>query len=140
MTIGTFPSDDQMASASPSKDAPDNPSSLLSDFGLSIAPSDDKSGVVVSDVDPNGQAAEVGLQPGDVILAVGDSEVATPADVESKVAAAKADGLKAVRLRVKSGRLHPVRRPDLRHHLNPCERRRYSIVAPRLSPTRTAGR
>ena len=32
--------------------------SSLDDFGLPIAPSDDNSGVVVTDVDPNGQAAE----------------------------------------------------------------------------------
>ncbi len=38
-----------------------------------------------------------------MILSVGDSDVTTPADVESKIAAAKKDGLKAVRLRVKSG-------------------------------------
>jgi serine protease Do len=105
VTIGTFPTDDQLAAASPkdtkSKEA--TAESMLSDFGLSIAPSDDKTGVVVSDVDPNGQAAEAGLQPGDAILAVGDTEVATIADVESKIAAAKKDGLKAVRLRVKSG-------------------------------------
>jgi serine protease Do len=105
VTIGTFPSDDQLAAAT-SKDtgnkAPDA-TSMLSDFGLTLQPSDDKSGVVVSDVDPNGQAAEVGLQSGDVILSVGDSEVTTPADVESKIAEAKKEGLKAVRLRVQSG-------------------------------------
>ncbi|MEJ0012361.1 MAG: Do family serine endopeptidase [Bauldia sp.] len=107
VTIGTFPTDEQLAAANPkdkspsSKEAP--ATSMLSDFGLSIAPSDDNTGVVVSDVDPNGQAAELGLQSGDVILSVGDSDVSTPADVESKIAAAKKDGLKAVRLRVKSG-------------------------------------
>jgi serine protease Do len=105
VTIGTFPSDDQLAAAT-SKDTGGKSAgatSLLSDFGLSIAPSDDQAGVVVSDVDPNGQAAEVGLQAGDKILSVGDSEVNTPADVETKIAAAKKDGLKAVRLRVQSG-------------------------------------
>jgi serine protease Do len=106
VTIGTFPSDEQLASASgkggkATKEAP--AASLLSDFGLSVQPSDDNDGVVVSDVDPNGQAAEVGLQSGDVILSVGDSDVSTPADVESKIAEAKKEGLKAVRLRVQSG-------------------------------------
>jgi serine protease Do len=38
-----------------------------------------------------------------VILSVGDTKVSTPADVEKKVADAKAGGLKAVLLRVKSG-------------------------------------
>jgi serine protease Do len=105
VTIGTFPSDEQLASAGgDNKTAKEAPAaSVLSDFGLTLAPSEDNTGVAVSDVDPNGQAAEVGLQPGDVILSVGDSEVASPADVETKIAAAKKDGLKAVRLRVKSG-------------------------------------
>jgi serine protease Do len=104
MSLGTFPSDDQLASASSSKSQSAKPSdSVLKDFGLTLAPSDDNSGVVVSDVDPNGVAAEAGLQPGDVILSVGSSDVAKPADVETQIAAAKADGLKAVRLRVQSG-------------------------------------
>ena len=70
---------------------------------MSIAPADDNQGVVVTDVDPNGQAAERGLQPGDVILSVGDTVVSDPAAVEKKMADAKAGGLKAVLLRVKSG-------------------------------------
>jgi serine protease Do len=77
--------------------------SALEDFGMSIAPSDDKRGVVITDVDPNGQAAERGLQPGDVILSVGDTPVTDPAAVEEKMAVAKAGGLKAVLLRVQSG-------------------------------------
>ncbi len=105
VTLGTFPSDDQLASAdskTPEK-VPPAAAAALADFGMSVSPSEDKNGVVVSDVDPNGQAAEVGLQAGDVILSVGGSDVSTPADVEKKVADAKAEGLKAVRLRVKSG-------------------------------------
>jgi serine protease Do len=106
VTIGTFPSDDQLAAATSKdgKSAKDtSPTALLSDFGLSLEQSEDDTGVVVSDVDPNSQAAEVGLQSGDVILSVGDSEVKSPSDVESKIAEAKKEGLKAVRLRVQSG-------------------------------------
>ena len=88
----------------PSKSHDAKPSdSVLKDFGLTLSPSDDNSGVVVSDVDPNGAAAQAGLQPGDVILSVGSSDVTKPGDVETQIAAAKADGLKAVRLRVQSG-------------------------------------
>ncbi len=67
VTIGTFPTDEQLAAANPkdksasSKEAP--AASMLSDFGLSIAPSDDNTGVVVSDVDPNGQAADSACSP-----------------------------------------------------------------------------
>jgi len=104
LSLGTFPSDDQLAAnTSPKSQSAKPTDSVLKDFGLTLAPSQDNSGVVVSDVDPNGLAAQAGLQPGDVILSVGSSDVAKPSDVETQIAAAKADGLKAVRLRVQSG-------------------------------------
>ncbi len=102
--LGTLPPQDQLAALDNS--APQSsaaPGSSLNDFGLAVGPSDDNSSVVVTDVDPNGQAAERGLQPGDTILSVGDSEVSAPNDVEKLVSKAKSDGLKAVLLRVKSG-------------------------------------
>jgi serine protease Do len=82
---------------------PEAQPSALEDFGLAIAPADDEAGVMVTDVDPNGQAAERGLQPGDVILSVGDDAVKSPADVEKMVEDAKEGGMKAVLLRVKTG-------------------------------------
>jgi serine protease Do len=101
VTLGKLPATDTVASTSaPSKDVKP---SALEDFGMALAPSADDSGVTIADVDPNGQAAERGLQPGDVILAVGDMAVKAPAEVEKQVADAKSGGLKAVLLRVKSG-------------------------------------
>jgi serine protease Do len=98
--LGTYPESQEQASI----EAPaEVESSALEDFGMSIATADDSQGVIVTDVDPNGQAAERGLQPGDVILSVGDTSVSDPAAVEKKLADAKAGGLKAVLLRVKSG-------------------------------------
>ncbi|MBN8996484.1 MAG: Do family serine endopeptidase [Rhizobiales bacterium] len=100
--LGKLPSDDQLASNQDDGSGSEAQSSL-SDFGLALGPSDDNKGVVVTDVDPNGQAAERGLQPGDVILSIGDTAVKAPADIEKKVADAKAGGSKAVLLRVQSG-------------------------------------
>jgi serine protease Do len=100
VTLGTLPEEQQQAAV---EQPPTIEPSALEDFGMSIAPADDNQGVVVTDVDPNGQAAERGLQPGDVILSVGDTTVTNPAAVEKKMADAKAGGLKAVLLRVKSG-------------------------------------
>jgi serine protease Do len=71
VTLGKLPATDQQASNDAGSSQDVKPSSL-EDFGLAIAPSDDNSGVVVTDVDPNGQAAEKGMQAGDVILSVGD--------------------------------------------------------------------
>jgi serine protease Do len=104
VTLGTYPTDAQLAAADKTAPAPaDKGTASLSDFGLTVQPTDDASGVSVSDVDPNGQAAEAGIQPGDVILRVGNADVKTPAEVQKQVADAKAAGLKAVRLMVKSG-------------------------------------
>jgi serine protease Do len=98
--LGTLPGEDQMA-------ALDQPETMeptaLEGFGLAVAPADGGDGVMVTDVDPNGQAAERGLQPGDVIIAVGNDPVTSPADVEKMMETAKDGGLKAVLLRVKSG-------------------------------------
>jgi serine protease Do len=101
VTLGKLPTDDQVASADDGQSQQE--ASPLDDFGLALAPSDDSEGVVITDVDPNGQAAERGLQPGDVILSVGEVKVTKPGEVEKRVADAKAGGLKAVLLRIKSG-------------------------------------
>lgn len=104
VTLGTLPSNDQLASAS--DQAPDQAAtatSALDEFGLAIGPSDDNQSVVVTEVDPNGQAAERGIQTGDTILSVDNAPVASPGDVEKKIADAKAGGKDAVLLRIKSG-------------------------------------
>lgn len=100
ITLGKLPDTQQQASVEQPKAAQP---SALDDFGMAIAPSQDNSGVVITEVDPNGQAAERGLQQGDVILEVGNSTVSDPAAVEKKLADAKASGLKAVLLRIRSG-------------------------------------
>ncbi len=46
---------------------------------------DDAEGVVVTQSNPDGAAAQRGIQPGDVILEVGLEEVRTPADVLAKI-------------------------------------------------------
>jgi serine protease Do len=98
--LGTLPGEEQMA-------ALDQPETVeptaLENFGLAVAPADDDAGVMVTDVDPNGQAAERGLQPGDVILSVGNDPVKSPSDVEKIMETAKEGGQKAVLLRVKTG-------------------------------------
>ena len=97
--LGKLPTSEKLASAK----SGDAKSTSVADLGLSLAPAPDGTGVLVADVDPDGSAAEQGLQQGDVILAVGGSEVSRPGDVEREVVDAKKQGMKAVLMRVKSG-------------------------------------
>ena len=53
-------------------------------------------------VDPNGVAAEKGVQQGDVILDVGGKEVATAEDLTSAVSDARKSGKRSILMRVKS--------------------------------------
>ena len=76
-------------------------------LGLSLAPAKGvagagEQGVVVTEVDPNGPAAERGIKAGDVILDVGGKPVSSPADVRAGLADARKDNRKAVLMRVKS--------------------------------------
>ncbi|MCX5493101.1 Do family serine endopeptidase [Kaistia dalseonensis] len=96
--LGKLPGEQKQAAAQE-----DVKPASVADLGLSLSRSPDDKGVVVSDVDPNGTAAEQGIQAGDVILAVGGSEVSRPGDVEREVVDAKKAGMKAVLVRVKSG-------------------------------------
>ncbi len=96
--LGKLPTDQKMASA----DEPAKPASVA-DLGFALTSTPDSKGVVVSEVDPDGAAAEQGIQAGDIILAVGGSEVSQPGDVEREVVDAKKAGMKAVLVRVKSG-------------------------------------
>ena len=60
----------------------------------------DAKGVLVTDVLGAGPAAEKGVRPGDLIVEVGQEEVASPADVERKVKEARDAGRKSVLLLV----------------------------------------
>lgn len=77
-------------------------------LGLTLAPASSvkgagQEGVVVADIDPDGVAAQKGLQVGDVILEAGGHPVSKPSDISAALAEAKKENRKAVLLRVKSG-------------------------------------
>jgi serine protease Do len=76
-------------------------------LGLTLAPASSvqgagSQGVVVADIDPDGAAAQKGMQVGDVILEAGGHPVNKPTDVAAALDEAKKDNRKAVLLRVKS--------------------------------------
>jgi serine protease Do len=101
--LGSLP-DDKEAAAHP---ATSQDKDSFSGLGLSLAPASSvqgagSHGVVVADLDPDGVAAQKGLQIGDIILEAGGRAVNQPADVKAVLAEAKKDNRKAVLLRVKN--------------------------------------
>ena len=69
-------------------------------LGLTLGTGDN--GVVVTGVDPNGPAAEHGIQTGDVITNVGGTSVSTPTDVQKQLAELRKAGKHTVLVQVKS--------------------------------------
>ncbi len=77
-------------------------------LGLTLAPAGDAdaaggAGVAVTAVDPNGPAAEHGVQTGDIILDVGGKAISSPNDVRKQLAELNKAGKHTVLLRMKSG-------------------------------------
>src|SRR5262249_44176615 len=78
------------------------------DLGLTLAPADSipgagNAGVVVTEVDPNGRAAEQGFARGIVIVEVSGRPVNAPADVSDAISDARSHGKQTVLMRVRLG-------------------------------------
>ena len=77
-------------------------------LGLTLAPASSvagagKTGVVITEVDPNSAAAEHGFKEGDVILEVAGKSVTSSTDVRDAIKQAHADNRNTVLMRVKTG-------------------------------------
>jgi serine protease Do len=105
----------QLASATPAPNRPGNgparEPAARNSLGMELMPltndtrsqyniNNDVTGVVIGSVDPNSEAADKGLHPGDVIMSVGNKAVKTPADIEAGIADAKKSGRDSVLLLV----------------------------------------
>jgi serine protease Do len=112
--IGVRPDDAKLASNEPSHGGAMTPSSAnAAGLGLSSLTPEAKraynigdnvsNGAVITKVDPESDAAEKGLQPGDVVLKIGGRTVRSPADFQTGVAEAKKGGRKSVLLLVARG-------------------------------------
>ena len=97
--------DEQVASNAPPQQA--NPAGTGEAMGLGLAAMNDDlrhtynldqdtDGVVITKVDPNSDAADKGLEPGQVVVAVANKSVRTPQDIKSRIAEAHAAGRKSV--------------------------------------------
>lgn len=119
-TVGQRPTDEQLArilggedSETPANDGA-TPVPAQRALGLSLQPltpalgraanlPPTARGVIVTAVDPAGDAAEEGLQRGDLIMSVNGQPVTTPAQVQAAVEAARRAGRTSVALLVKRG-------------------------------------
>jgi serine protease Do len=111
--IGERPSNDELASLD--RDSPSGGPSVgkNAEFGMTLSSLDDEAraaldidadvqGVLVQETSRNGEAAQKGLTPGDVILEVAGQEVASPGDFDRAVNGARESGRTAVLLLVQT--------------------------------------
>lgn len=73
---------------------------LTPQIARQLGASDSTKGVVIDVVDPNSDAGQKGLRRGDIILSANNRDVATPAELEGTIKAAKSAGREALLLRV----------------------------------------
>lgn len=99
VTLGELPGAQQQAAATPQQNDNAMPGNLDS-FGLTVTPSENGKGVVVTDVDPDGDASQRGIQAGDVIVSVNAKEVKNVRDINAAVKDASSAGRKAVLFQV----------------------------------------
>jgi len=105
VTLGELPNERE-ARATP--ESREQSGLALPRLGLTLAPASEvagsgSEGVVVTQVEADGVAAEHGFKAGDVILEVAGRKVASPADVRASVGNAQREGKRTVLIRVKSG-------------------------------------
>ena len=120
LTLGDLP-DQREARAEPN--TRDQSGTAVPRLGLTLAPAGEvagsgNEGVVVTNVDPDGLAAEHGLKTGDVILEVAGKKVGQPGR-RARCGRGRPEGRQAHRADAREvGRRHQVRRPSARHRLN----------------------
>ena len=76
---------------------------LTADLARQLRLGDNARGLVVGSVDPNSDAGQRGVQPGDVILSINQQPVATPEAAASVVDAARRAGRNTVLLQIRRG-------------------------------------
>ncbi|UPK29009.1 Do family serine endopeptidase [Bradyrhizobium sp. 195] len=107
LALGELPNERQAKGNGSADEGKGQPNDGTPRLGLGLAPAGDvqgagQKGVVVTEVDPQGPAAQRGIQTGDVILNVGGKAVANVGDVRSELAQAKSSGKRSVLLQVRS--------------------------------------
>ena len=97
VTLGELPGEDRQATLD--QPGPVEPGTLA-DLGLTVTRADDGKGLVVTDVDPDSDAADRGIQAGDVITSINSVEVKDTQDVTDAMKSASAAGRKSVLVQI----------------------------------------
>jgi serine protease Do len=97
--LGELPGGGQQADAKPAQPDTIAPGTLA-DFGLTVTRNENGKGLVVTDVEPDSQAAQRGLQAGDIISSINSLEIAAGADVDKALSDAAKAGRKSVLVQI----------------------------------------
>jgi serine protease Do len=105
VTLAQMPNEQQLARTQNDNAQPEG---RLPHLGLQVAPASEVSGagekgVVITAVEPDGPAAEQGLQTGNVILEVAGKPVGNASEMRNALSEAKSQGKHQVLVRVKTG-------------------------------------
>jgi len=108
LTLGELPNQKEAKNGNNGDNGDNGNAADIGKLGLTLAPAArvngaGDQGVVVTNVDSTGVAAEHGFSTGDVILEVSGKLVSSPGDVRHAIGTARKDGRKNVLMRVKSG-------------------------------------
>ncbi len=103
LTLAEMPKQQQASAQAPEHQQP----SATAGLGLRLAPASEvegsgQKGVVVLSVDPNGPAAQQGVQKGDVILGVAGKPVENPGDVRNALDQTRSAGRHSLLMQVKT--------------------------------------
>ncbi|RUX86492.1 PDZ domain-containing protein, partial [Mesorhizobium sp. M7D.F.Ca.US.004.01.2.1] len=99
--LGKLPASDKQASNDPQQQpATEAKPDTLAALGLTVTKAENGKGLVVTDVDPDSNAADRGIQAGDIIRAVNSTEVNGTGDANKAMADAVKSGRKAVLMQI----------------------------------------
>jgi serine protease Do len=111
ITAKIAPRKDEKVASNSEEAAPGAPGATGEAMGLGLAAvtpetrrnfnlDDSATGVLITKVDPDSDAADKGLQPGDVVMSVSNKSVRTPQEIQKSIAEARGQGRKSVLLLV----------------------------------------
>lgn len=101
ITIAAMPNDLGKADSQKS-DGDTEQGETLDSYGLTVTPAEEGDGVVVTNVDPDSDAADRGIRSGDTIVTVNNQIVKSAKDIDKAIADASKAGRKAVLLQLQS--------------------------------------